>query len=170
MKKTLSAIALLLMLHSAWAVNKCTAKDGTISFQDAPCSSESKTKETVRVREQGTISSAGTYGVGHLDMTGPPSQRLARAGAALENLADMSTDCKIKLQVYGAKDQALDACQRFITHHKAWWDPATKALADLTNDKAWAGENIRDIERATQHIAKVNGNAEFILLRMRASR
>lgn len=168
--KMLCALALLLAGTNAFAVNKCTGKDGKVSFQDAPCSSEAKTQETVRVREQGTISSAGVYGVAHLDMTGSPTQRLMRATAALENLADLSTDCKIKLQVYGTKDQAIDACQRFITHHKSWWDPAVNGLIELEKDKSWATENSRELGRASQHMSKVSSNAEFILLRMRASR
>jgi hypothetical protein len=170
MMKMLCALVLLLAATNAIAVNKCTGSDGKVSFQDAPCSNEAKTKETVRVREQGTISSAGVYGVSHLDMTGSPAQRLMRALAALENLADLSSDCKIKLQVYGMKDQALDACQRFITHHKAWWDPAVNGLIELENDKTWAAENKRELGRASQHMSKVSSNAEFILLRMQASR
>jgi len=103
-------------------------------------------------------------------MTGSAEQRLHRGMAALETLSDLSLDCKIKLQVYGPKDQTLDVCQRFVTHHKAWFDPATQALSELSKDGSWAAENGRAIQRANQFIAKINENSEFILLRMRASR
>lgn len=160
---------LLSTVGTAWAVNKCTAADGTVSFQDAPCPNAAKTQETVRVREQGTISSAGSYGVAHLDLTGTPGQQLVRAAAALETLSDLSVDCKIKLQVYGTKDNTMEACQRFITHHNAWWTPATQVVFEQGKSRS-PDVDTRRVERALGFISKVNENGEFILLRMRASR
>jgi hypothetical protein len=32
-------VAFALFTHAAWAANKCTAADGSVSFQDAPCAS-----------------------------------------------------------------------------------------------------------------------------------
>lgn len=36
-KHTIAFVALLAFLPTAWAVNKCTAADGAVAFQDAPC-------------------------------------------------------------------------------------------------------------------------------------
>lgn len=156
------------LVGPAFAVNKCTAKDGSISFQDAPCSTAAQSQESVRVREQGTISSAGSYGLGPLDLTGSSDQRLVRIAAAVENLADWSSDCKIKLQVYGRAPNSSMACGRFLAHYQAWWSPSVAAMSELMKNDSWAGANIRTIEKVTSFMRKIRENSEFIALRSQA--
>lgn len=45
------AIASLLGVAPAWAVNKCTGPDGKITFSDTLCPESAKTKEVVQVRQ-----------------------------------------------------------------------------------------------------------------------
>lgn len=156
---------------STHAANKCIGEDGNISFQDAPCPAASKSKEVITLRPGGnTVSGASTYGVGSLDISGTPSQRASKIQAALEALASVSTDCRIKLDVYGPSEQALTVCDSFTKHYKAWWAPSIEGLKKLTENTDWAKENIDSIVKSTDSMAKVNTNAEYVLRRLQTQR
>lgn len=49
----LKLIALLLIAPSAWAVNKCTAADGSVAYQEAPCTGKG---ETIKLPAQPEVS------------------------------------------------------------------------------------------------------------------
>lgn len=164
------AAACLLHVGPVLAVNKCVDKNGKVTFQDAPCSVESKTQEKVKVWEQGTTRSGLVYPVEKLDLRGTSDKKLNVASAAMENLADMSSDCKIKLQVYGMKGEALAACDRFLSHHKEWWSPLTNTLKQLMEDREWGVANMDKISNVTRFMAKINENTEFIGIRIGAPR
>lgn len=164
-------LSLEFLSNSAFAVNKCTAQDGSISFQDAPCSNSAKAKEAIQIRRnENTLSNGSAYGINSLDQTGTARQNATRAAAALEALLGISRDCKIKLEVYGPTTESLNLCQNFLSHHKAWWKPSLDAIEKLTKNTELARDETVTIERATDHMSKINANAQFILLRMKTFR
>lgn len=164
-------LSLAILVAPAFAANKCVGEDGKISFQDTPCPSTARSKEEVKLRSEGnTFSGAGAYGVGTLDLSGPPSQRAARVQSAFEALASVSTDCRIKLDVYGSSPEALSVCSSFTAHYKAWWTPANESLKTLLKDNEWARANIEVVEKSTAAMQKANGNAEYILRRLQTQR
>jgi hypothetical protein len=48
LKNTIFLVAALTAAQAAWAINKCTATDGKVVFQDAPCSTADKSREVVK--------------------------------------------------------------------------------------------------------------------------
>lgn len=46
--RTALALSLVFIAVPAWAVNKCTLADGRVVYQDAPCSNEAKTAQSVK--------------------------------------------------------------------------------------------------------------------------
>lgn len=162
----LSAV-LLLFASNVLAANKCVGPDSKVTFQDAPCPNTAKSQERLKLRLHGnTTSSADSYGVPSLDLSGSPDLLSLRALAALDSLASASTDCRIKLDVYGPTGDALRVCNSFITHHKAWWTPATNAVRELLDDREWSSRNMRTIEKSTSAMEKTTANAEYILRRI----
>ena len=58
-----SALMLVIVLMSSpqvWALNKCTAPDGKITFSDTLCPESAKTKESVKVREGNVAQTSGS--------------------------------------------------------------------------------------------------------------
>lgn len=149
------------------AANKCIGADGKTIFQDAPCPNTAKSQERVKLRPHGnTRSSADSYGVPSLNLSGNPDVLSLRALAALESLASASTDCRIKLDVYGPTEEALRVCNSFIVHHKAWWTPASNAVRALLDDREWSSRNLRTLDKSTTAMEKTSANAEYILRRL----
>lgn len=58
--KILAVSALVLAAQSGWAVNKCTAPDGSVAFQDAPCNAAAKA-EGVKTWDSRLTGSAATW-------------------------------------------------------------------------------------------------------------
>ena len=173
--KTSAAIAIswvvFLIPNFSCAANKCTSSDGRVSFQDTPCPSSSTVKEAIKLRsETNTMSSAGAFAVGELDLSGPAAQRANRAIAALEVLSQAGLDCKIKLDVYGPNVATLDVCQNFSKHHSAWWKPASETLAALAKDEDFGQNNVAALREGLRHMQRINSYSEFILLKMKSSR
>jgi hypothetical protein len=65
--KTLITTTLLLTSLNTWAINKCTAPDGTVAFQDAPCPGKG---ETIKVRP-----ASGTAKAPPVTAEGAPQQK-----------------------------------------------------------------------------------------------
>lgn len=157
------------VLHpvSTMAANKCIGADGKISFQDTPCSNTSRSAEVLKLRPDGnTLSGAASYGISPLDLSGPPEVLSLRILATFEALASSSTDCRIKLDVYGPSPEAQQVCGGFVAHHRAWWTPAIEAQKSLLKNQEWTTKNLPIMERSTRAMQKTAANAEYISMKI----
>lgn len=127
---------LLAPIDGAWAINKCTNKDGTVSFQDAPCPREAESKEIdVKVTPSPSRQTS--------DPRMPPLPSLARvtdqrvhrasrATAEVEAIALKARDCRNHLSLAG-KDRS-DTCKRLAEQAEAQLKPQVDTLRDLSED------------------------------------
>jgi Domain of unknown function (DUF4124) len=168
---SLFTAALLLALSSTSnAMHKCTGNDGKISYQDAPCYEGGKSAEALRINPATNgVSASGHVGVAVLDYSGPVAQQAVRANAAMELLANLSTDCKIKLDVYGGTKQTLETCQKYLRHYLAWWKPTSTALSEMAKSDAVLKDYSTPIDRTLASMKKVSANAEYISLKLKAT-
>lgn len=165
----LLSIALLCQLNSALAVNKCVGMDGKVTFQDGTCPTSAVSKEEIHVRPQGTVSGAALMGTVGLDFSGlSQEQKFMKALAAVETLADLSDDCKIKIQVYGSKPEAMLPCQAFSKQQAAWGPVAFETMHELTSDPTWVSNNASVISRIDRSRRRLMTNNEYIAARLRA--
>lgn len=161
------ALAIALMASApAWAVNKCTAADGSVTFQEAPCPAATKTKESVRVFSGGGESYPSSSGkpIPKLELTGTLMQRASVAVAALENLADMSSECKMKLKVYGKGPESRGACLTYLDHSNAWYRPAFQVAEELENSVDF--KDSAQYRSAMRYLRRIYDDQNFIDLRL----
>lgn len=129
-----AALALLLASQPAAAVNKCTAPDGSVSFQDAVCDSKAQKSEPVKVWSGNTMQSpratANAWSNLQLELApgGAPLVDLYRRWADAETLA-MATG-RIALAKPVADLQALQREAEALPL-PACFAPARAALVEL---------------------------------------
>lgn len=128
----ITAAALSVLCAPAWAINKCTGPDGKVAFQDAPCSTSSKSAEQVKTWDS-NISSGRANANPDLYLKGPvqakPLLDLYRRWADAERLA-LSTG-RIALSGPIAAMQAIQReAEAFAS--PACLDDARKILIELT--------------------------------------
>lgn len=158
-------IALITAAAPSWAVNKCTAADGSVTFQEAPCPGSAKTKESVRVFAGGGSGSSSPSGsIPALDLKGPLSHRASVAVAALENIADLSSDCKSRLKVYGRGPEARAACLSYADHSQAWFTASIDVLNEMTNSPEFKDEAA--IRRGQRYARRILDDMNFINLKL----
>lgn len=131
----LCALTAVLSSPPAFAINKCTGPDGTVTFQDAGCSSSAKKSETVKIwandsRSGGRTSSRNVQP--NFDLVTPPAaaplMNLYRRWADAEKLA-LATG-RIALAKPVADLQALQR-EAESTQVVACMDDAKKSLIKL---------------------------------------
>lgn len=141
------ALPMLLAAAPAWAINKCTQKDGKVVYQDAPCQNTAAANETVKTwgAGQAAPSAAGTTSAGfkrvnpNPSLQGPPeaaallaiyrrwvdAERLASATGRIALAGPVATMQAVQLEAEAVK---VDTC---LSDAKA-------ALVDLTSKSTTA--------------------------------
>ncbi|WP_431259903.1 DUF4124 domain-containing protein [Roseateles chitinivorans] len=129
-------------IDGAWAINKCTNKDGTVSFQDAPCPREAESKaleiKVAPPASRGPSGRAGDSGPNSAsplptpDRGDPRAVQAARAAGDLEALAFKARDCRNQL-AFGGND-VVETCQSWARQAQDQIKPALATLRELSND------------------------------------
>ncbi len=135
----------LAVASPAWAINKCTGKDGRVVYQDAPCQTSTAAADTVKTWGAGKAapSAPGTTSLGskpvvaNADLEGPdsaaPLLAVYRRWVDAERLA--SSTPRVGMAGPVASMQAIHR-EAQSTAVPACLSEAKKALTDLTGQSA----------------------------------
>lgn len=127
---------LLAPIDGAWAINKCTNKDGTVAFQDAPCPREAEAKEIdIKVAPSTSRQNVDPRLPSLPSLARVSDQRVHRASRAtteVETLALKARDCRNHLSLAG-KDRS-DTCKRLAEQTEALLKPQVDTLRELSED------------------------------------
>lgn len=136
---------LLAPIDGAWAINKCTNKDGSVSFQDAPCPREADSK-ALEIKVPPPASRGPSGRAGDRDGSGPDlasplpapdrgdprAVQAAKATEDLEALAFKARDCRNQL-AFGGND-VVETCRGWARQAQEQIKPALAMLRQLSND------------------------------------
>jgi hypothetical protein len=167
-----TAVALAAGAPSSLAMNKCTAADGSVSFQNLPCPNATKA-EVITPRVTVTTMQSGRRDLdapqlSPLDLTGTADQRYARAHAVFEAMDTDGQECVINLKVYGLKGETLKSCGRFNAQIQQWHGPAVDQMKDLGRDDSFLLRNQHEVDRTIRLMKRVNQHVETSLARLRS--
>ena len=152
----------------AHAANKCVDANGKVSFQDAPCPKNSKSSESIRLRENTVNNGLGRLAAPERLVFGQnTASDFILASAALELLSTNGSDCEIEIKVRPDSDQAYASCNRFLSQFRAWYEPARKQLLVILEDREWNSQNVRSVSNAVAEMEKARRHHTFIALHYR---
>lgn len=159
---------LFVPFEGAWAINKCTNKDGTVSFQDAPCPREAETRQLeIKVGPKPAPPAPALRPGTPLpplpsaDSSDPRASRAATAATDLEALAVRGRDCRNQL-AFGGSDRA-DVCQRWAMDAQAQLKPALAVLQELSNDAEFRNRHRSYFDRGFNAARTMDNDALAIM-------
>lgn len=167
-KTAVLALVCAAAAQQAAAVNKCTAADGKVVYQDAPCGNAVKSSVQVRTWTAPTDSAAGGRLANlpppkTIEWRGHPDEDLVRAEALLDAMSAQGRDCEWALKVTRGASIA-QKCVPFITIFQpvGSFAQVNQKLLDLMTDKEWSAAAIVGIRRVSRLMQDVVRQKEIM--------
>lgn len=154
--------------QQAWAVNKCTAKDGAVVYQDAPCAS-TLASETLVTRHNTPADAAGRGrqqlpAPQPIQWPGTPDMDVIRSEALLDSMQSQGSDCEWALKVTRGAS-ILAKCVPFMASLQAdgLFPQVSQRLQELLRDKDWAATALPSLRRCSRLMEGVVRQKELML-------
>jgi len=163
----LMMVGLAAAMRPAWAVNKCTGKDGAVAYQDAPCDGAAAAQQTVKTWANTPGESAGRPNLPvptAIEWLGSPDADHARADALLDAMRTQGRDCEWALKV----TRGLSITQKCVPFMAALqeggnFQQVNHRLQTLMANSQWAASALPALKRTNKLMEEVVRQKEIMM-------